>query len=305
MKFRTLLLSGVTCVLATAAFAADSSFDRTLNVSGAPQLSVSTGSGFIHVSPGSDNQIHIMAHVHANRGRFDNHDVDARIQQIVANPPVQQNGNIVIVGPHDHNDNSLYRSISIDYDIKTPKSTTLKAGTGSGDLQISDIDGTVIAESGSGSLQLQNIGPDAHLSTGSGTIQADGIRGGASLETGSGNIELRQKAAGDVKAQTGSGSIRIHEFNGGLRAGTGSGDITVEGMPSADWRLDTGSGSVHLNVGSSARFSLNAETGSGSVHVDQPLTMQGSINKHHIMGTVNGGGPTIKAETGSGDITIQ
>ena len=40
---------------------------------------------------------------------------------------------------------------------------------------------------------------------------------------------------------------------------------------------------------------------------DPPLTMttHGSTDKHHVNGTVNGGGPTIKAETGSGDIHIQ
>jgi hypothetical protein len=29
------------------------------------------------------------------------------------------------------------------------------------------------------------------------------------------------------------------------------------------------------------------------------------MDKHHVNGTVNGGGPTIKAQTGSGDIRIQ
>jgi hypothetical protein len=33
--------------------------------------------------------------------------------------------------------------------------------------------------------------------------------------------------------------------------------------------------------------------------------MQGSLNRHHISGTVNGGGPTIHANTGSGDISIR
>jgi len=32
--------------------------------------------------------------------------------------------------------------------------------------------------------------------------------------------------------------------------------------------------------------------------------MQGTINRHRVTGTVNGGGPTIRASTGSGDITI-
>jgi hypothetical protein len=32
--------------------------------------------------------------------------------------------------------------------------------------------------------------------------------------------------------------------------------------------------------------------------------MQGALNRHHVLGTVNGGGPTIRATTGSGDVTI-
>ena len=38
--------------------------------------------------------------------------------------------------------------------------------------------------------------------------------------------------------------------------------------------MESGSGSVHANVGSAAKFSLNAETGSGSIHVEQPFLSQ-------------------------------
>jgi hypothetical protein len=33
--------------------------------------------------------------------------------------------------------------------------------------------------------------------------------------------------------------------------------------------------------------------------------MQGTLNRRHVLGAVNGGGPVIKAETGSGDIEIR
>jgi hypothetical protein len=33
--------------------------------------------------------------------------------------------------------------------------------------------------------------------------------------------------------------------------------------------------------------------------------MQGQLNKQHVVGTVNGGGPTVRAATGSGNITIR
>jgi hypothetical protein len=33
--------------------------------------------------------------------------------------------------------------------------------------------------------------------------------------------------------------------------------------------------------------------------------MQGDLNRHRITAAINGGGPIIKADTGSGDIHIQ
>jgi DUF4097 and DUF4098 domain-containing protein YvlB len=106
-----------------------------------------------------------------------------------------------------------------------------------------------------------------------------------------------------VKAQTGSGSIQLKNVQGELYAQTGSGDMEIQGQPTAAWKLETGSGSVTLNTGSS-RFSLDAETGSGSVHSDPPLTTHGSLERHHITGDINGGGPTVRVQTGSGDIRI-
>jgi len=53
-----------------------------------------------------------------------------------------------------------------------------------------------------------------------------------------------------------------------------------------------------------ARFTLDADTGSGTVQIAQPIVMQGSLNRHHVSGTVNGGGPTLRANTGSGSIII-
>ena len=254
---------------ASAAFAADSeaTFDRTLSISGAPTVTVSTGSGYIHITPGTDNRVHIVGHVHANSGWLSGDDAESRVKQIAANPPIQQSGSTITIGAQ-HNDSNLFQNISIDYEVTTPRSTTLTAHTGSGSVQIAGIQGTVSAASGSGSLQLSLAGSN------------------------------------EATARTGSGSIHIEGLAGGLNASTGSGSIDIDGNPTTDWRVSTGSGRIHLNVGNNARFTLNASTGSGTVHVDQPITMQGSLNRHHVSGTVNGGGPEIHASTGSGDIVI-
>jgi Putative adhesin len=253
---------------ATTAYAADAdgTFDKSFSVAGAPALSVSTGSGYVHVNAGSDNQIHIIGHVHSHPGLFSSGSDDA-VKQIVANPPIAQSGNTITVAT-PKNDSGLFSNISIDYDVTTPRSTNLAAHSGSGAIQINGIQAPVTAGSGSGALHLALAGSSS------------------------------------VKASTGSGAIHIEGVNGGLNASTGSGSIEANGNLTTDWRLSSGSGSIRLKLADNARFTLNASTGSGAVHVDQPITMQGSLDHHHVSGTVNGGGPLLHASTGSGSITI-
>ena len=148
MTIKVLATTAATLALAAAtAFAADGNFVRTLNVSGSPNVSVSTGSGYIHFNPGSGNQVNIVAHLRSSHGWMSGgNDVDSRIQQIVNNPPIVQNGNDITIGERHNND--LYRNISIDYDITLPKSSAINAATGSGDVQIQDVGATVKAQSG-------------------------------------------------------------------------------------------------------------------------------------------------------------
>ena len=263
-----------------AAHAADGTFDKTLHVNGQVMLSVGTGSGYIHVSPGAGNEVHIVGHVHASDWGF-GASAEDRVRQVVDHPPIEQTGNIVSIGHHA----DWIHNVSIDYDITTPRGTQLEASSGSGDLRIQDLGGPLKA------------------STGSGSIQASGATGIVGLESGSGDIRADLRAAEDVKAQTGSGSIHLQGVDGALFARTGSGDVEVGGQPSSGWKIDTGSGSVTLNTGS-AHFTLDASTDSGGVHSDPPLTTHGSFDRHHVQGDINGGGPTVRVSTGSGDVRI-
>ncbi len=285
MKLRILLTSTSLALASASLFGADHNFDRTLSTNSSPNVTVSTGSGYIHLRPGSDNQVHVAAHLRAGNGWFGNNDAESRIEQIVSNPPIAQNGNDITIGERHSGDR--YRNITIDYEIALPRSSSIEAGTGSGDVE------------------LQDVGAHFKGSSGSGSVRARNVHGPANLETGSGDIELNESAPGDVRAQTGSGNIRLNGVSGGLKAGTGSGDIEVNGNPTADWKIDTGSGSVRLTLGTSARFNLNASTGSGSIRTQQPIAMQGELNHHQVTGAVNGGGPLLRISTGSGDVEIK
>jgi len=271
-----LLATAALALAAVPALATEATFERTLKVSGHVDLSVATGSGNIHVTPGSGSQVHIFARVKSNWGGN-----DEKVREIAANPPIEQTGDIIRIGARHEN----LHNISIDYEIETPADSYLDAS------------------SGSGNVTDDGVGENTKLTTGSGNIHATGLHGGFALNTGSGNIFAEQTGEGDVKVQTGSGSIELHDLKGGLHAGTGSGDIKVNGAPVADWKLETGSGSIEFWPGSTG-FTIDASTGSGSVHTDREMVVQGSFDRHHINGKFNGGGPTVRIETGSGEIRV-
>ena len=282
MNLRPILLMAVLGVTTVAL--ADNTFDRTLNVSSQPDLYVSTGSGNIHIVPGSGSQIHIVGHVHAGWSAFG--DVSARVQHIIENPPIAQNGNSVRIG--EVMDHSLFNNISIDYDINVPVDVALNLHSGSGDVEV------------------DNVGRFLSATSGSGTVRARGIHGPADLESGSGELTLEDAGAGDVKAKTGSGDIRVHGFNGSFNARTGSGDIDAYGHLQNGGMIMTGSGDVKLHLTPDSKFTLEAATGSGDIRVNMPGVMAANSesSRHHVTTDVNGGGPALQIRTGSGDIEI-
>ena len=253
-----------------AAFAAEKSFDRTLSVNGPVTLHVSTGSGYIRVSPGSDNQVHIVGHVKgSNNSWFGGGSSDEAVSRVADHPPIDQAGNIIRVG--DEHSGDFFRHVSIDYEITTPANTMLVAESGSGDLQLSNLNGTVKAHTGSGSIRAEKLGAGSRLETGSGSIEANDLMGSTTLQTGSGEIHAQLSSAGDVVAGTGSGDIKLGNVQGALKAETGSGTLDISGQPTAPWKLETGSGDISLRVGN-AHFNLDADTGSGSVKSDFPIS---------------------------------
>ena len=223
--------------------------------------------------------MHVFGKVHSNW----NSDNEARVREIAANPPIEQT-EASCIGDYFTRICTTLASITR---FQAPANAFLDAGSGSG------------ATSRMMALGIMPSSPPAPAAF----AHFEGLHSGFNVNTVSGDIYVEQTGEGDVKAQTGSGSIELKGVNGGLRAGTGSGDIKIAGAPKSDWKLETGSGSIEFWPGGTG-FTLDASTGSGSVHSDQEMAVQGSFDRHHITGKVHGGGPTVRIETGSGDVRI-
>ena len=299
--------------------AARGEFARTLQVNGAVNLQVETGSGSIDVRTGSSSEVRVVGHIWANEWFSGN--AEERVKRLENNPPIQQSGNDIRIGHID--DPELKRNISVCYELVVPSNTQLRASSGSGSVTVTGISGTLDANTGSGSLKLSNIGSGVRAHTGSGSIELDGakgnvyartgsgsihatnVAGGFDGETGSGHLILEQTAPGSVRAETGSGGLELHNVHGSLQAQAGSGSIKAEGDATGEWVVHTGSGSVQLRLPQNASFDLNAHTGSGSINLSHPVTVQGSIGRKEVRGKVGGGGVPVEVQTGSGNILIE
>jgi hypothetical protein len=316
-----LTLAVMSLCLAAPARAAEGHFVRTLQVSGAVDLEVETGSGTIDVRTGDSSTVRVTGTIRSSGGWFDSAGAENKVHYLEAHPPVEQHGNLIKIGHIE--DPDLTRNISISYEIVAPFETRLRSNTGSGEQNVSGLRGPVEASSGSGNLRLTNTGDMVRVSTGSGHISVEGVKGsvrastgsgeivatgvagGLHASTGSGSVTLRQTAPGDVEVSTGSGTLRLEGVHGAVRAQTASGNILVEGEGQDSWRLSTASGNVTVRLPDRQGFTLHAHTVSGSVDTARAMTVQGVFGKHELEGKVGDGGFMLDVSTVSGNIRVE
>jgi hypothetical protein len=210
----------------------------------------------------------------------------------------------------------------------------LNLNTGGGSIKIVAAKGKIKAESGGGSLVLISGLQAAVLETGGGDIQVDRCSGQVKASTGGGSIDLGE-IGGKAEVETGGGSIRLTSATGAVHAETSGGSIELNGVPSA--QAETGAGGIIAKFVSSSDVPTDSvlETSVGDITVylssSLKINIRASIevaNGHSIRsdfsdfkitteggdwgpksvsaeGSLNGGGPTLKVRTTTGDITFR
>jgi len=315
------LLGALTLAGPALVLGAQGSFDRSLKVSGPVDLEVTTGSGAIHVRAGDSSTVQVHGTIKTGT-QWGGMSPEEKVRRLEANPPIEQDGNLIRIG--HISESELNHNVSISYDVVVPVQTRLRAQTGSGDQAVEGIQGPLKASTGSGGMRLIRIGGEVRAETGSGDIQADSIQGNVTAstgsgsirasgvagefsgETGSGDVRVEQSAPGRVKISTGSGEVELAGVHGPLRVDTGSGGIRAQGELTGDWHLETGSGGITVRLPSGATFDLHAHTDSGSISTDgHAVTLEGTLSKKDWNGKVGAGGYLLEMKTGSGDIRIE
>lgn len=206
--------------------------------------------------------------------------------------------------------------------------------TGGGSIEVHHANGKVVAETGGGSVEIQSGAQGATIETGGGSIEVRQCNGKVKVSTGGGSVDLSD-IGGSADIETGGGGIKLTSAKGHVHAETGGGGIELLGVPSA--RAETGAGPITVKIVNTGaeRHDSDLETGAGDIIVyiasDVAINVRASVdmgNGHRITsdfsdihinsegdhwgpktltaeGKLNGGGPTLKVHTSTGDICIR
>src|SRR5882724_1205353 len=291
-------------------------FDRNYIVSGPIRVELNNASGDVDITGSADGKVRVHGDVRASG--FGTESSQKRLDDTLANPPVEQKGDTIRIGK----DYSRMRNVSIRYSIQVPRDTEVSANVASGAQTIRGLRGPVKVQAASGSIRVEKIEHEAQLSTASGSVSATDIGSEVHVSSASGSVTVSNtrgdvivnaiagvirisKPGGRVEAETASGDVDIQGAASDVKAHAASGRVSVQGNPGADnyWELKTISGGVQLVVPASANLHLSAEAVSGEIRTDIPIVVE-EQGKHLLRAHLGNGGGRVDVHTVSGEIHL-
>jgi DUF4097 and DUF4098 domain-containing protein YvlB len=210
------------------------------------------------------------------------------------------------------------------YTIQVPAQFNAQIDTSGGSIAASDVTGEVKADTSGGALRFTRLHGPLNGDTSGGGIRVTDCEGPIKIDTSGGGIEVTG-GSGTLDGDTSGGSITVKTFKGPVSVDTSGGGITIENVAGkikgdtsggsihavllsplpGDVTLSTSGGGLTVQVPANAAFNLDAESTGGGVHCDLPVTVQGKRERDELKGTVNGGGPVLRLETGGGGVYVQ
>lgn len=274
----------LSCCFITACAVAEvpQTVDKHYPIQGRAELEAQIGNGSIKTtSCGGCRDIHIHLEMNnADRSQF-------HIEE-------SQSGNHVrfVLKQDDSHHWSWNGGKGPEMTIEVPQESALDLHSGNGSVTLSGVRGDIAMNTGNGSVTISDAGGQIKLHSGNGAVTGSNLSGSLNASTGNGSMQVAGRLS-HLDAHTGNGSLQIEVAGAdSLRDG---GSIT------------SGSGGVTLRLDRNLHLNLQLSTGSGGIHSDLPVTTQGDMgeDRHQLNGTLNGGGASLRVNTGSGGIRVE
>jgi DUF4097 and DUF4098 domain-containing protein YvlB len=224
---------------------------------------------------------------------------------------VEQRGDEILVDVRDRRRG--FRGADVLVEIHCPEESSVRAKTGSADIEGRGRFGSVEVESGSGDVQFSDVSGDAEINAASGDVQLARIGGQARINTASGDVQLASvggearvnSASGDVQIRaagnrlevnTASGDVLVGEAVSSVNANSASGDQTIGSVSRGKVDLKSASGDLKIGIREGSTLWIDARSRSGEVRSELPVSdLPPEGDAPHV---------ELRANTMSGDITV-
>ena len=224
---------------------------------------------------------------------------------------VEQRGDEILVDVRDRRRG--FRGADLLVEIHCPEESSVRAKTGSadiegrgrfgpvevesgsGDVQFSDVSGDAEINAASGDVQLARIGGQARINTASGDVQLASVGGEARVNSASGDVQIRE-AGNRLEVNTASGDVLVGEALSSVNANSASGDQTIGSVSQGKVDLKSASGDLKIGIREGSTLWVDARSRSGEVRSELPVSdLPPEGDAPHV---------ELRANTMSGDITV-
>ena len=289
------------CILRTDGWWPKAKAERTVELQhpleAGTTLAVETASGSIDVTGQDVNATYVVATITARAATEE--EAQALADEVrIRFEPSSERLEIVADRPSQKN----RQSVSISYQIVTPRRSHLQCKSASGSLKIADLTADVDARAASGSVTAVRIEGNVDLHSASGSVRGENVRAGdVRLDAASGSIRLADASqigtcnlhaasgsvhAGNVEAEaikmrSASGSVALSNARAqAVDLHSSSGRATADQIDCARLKAESISGSVSATFAPEAPGSVVAElrSGSGSIDVTVPANFAGTVD---------------------------
>jgi DUF4097 and DUF4098 domain-containing protein YvlB len=227
-------------------------------------------------------------------------------------PQVKQRGGTLYLEEEILRSNSGYST----WILTVPDGIEIDFETASGDLSVSEVNGSFSVSTASGDIEFEVSSGDFEFSTASGDIRMEKCKGVYDISTASGDIRTAD-CEGEFSLSTASGDVmaRLVTIKDESRFSTASGDISVRlGKPlEHDIRMGTASGSAMLDLNGhppKGRFELTAKVHSGDIDCPFSFDEEEKFERHgddYVTKSFTKGSdqPLVMISTASGEAELR
>jgi len=193
-----------------------------------------------------------------------------------------------------------------EVDVELPRDVAAEIHSSGGSVEIAQLTGNVKAGSSGGGVRISDVGGDVELSSSGGGVELRDVHGNAKVDSSGGSLTLA-RVAGDIDASSSGGGVRIDDAGGAVVADSSGGPVHVvfAAGNGHGGDLQSSGGGVHVGIDPAAHLDVDASSSGGGVSCDLPITIRGRVSRNHLVGTLNGGGATLRLRSSGGGVTIE